>query len=130
MSAFDQFTRMVQNMMSRFGGEARVLIRAENGTYDASSSEYVVTEQSYIVKAAVFDFTLKNSGIQSEPNSLIQAGDKQVFVQPISDGLPLPKIKPNRDAIKLGNEVWKITTLKEINPSYNDPILLELYVRK
>jgi len=126
----EAFKRVVENMMNRYGGETTVTIFSDSGTYDPDTSEYVATSRTFTVKSLVLDLTLQSNGMQSMPNSLILAGDKQVFLQPITNGVPLPALKANRDKIKIGTEEWNIVTLKEVNPSNTNRVLIEAYVRK
>jgi len=126
----EAFKRVVENMMNRYGGEATVTVFSDTGTYDPDTSEYTATSRTFKVKSLIFDLTLQSNGMQSMPNSLILAGDKQVFLQPITNGVPLPALKANRDKIKIGTEEWNIVTLKEVNPSNTNRVLIEAYVRK
>lgn len=124
----DSFNRVVANMMNRFGGEAQAIIPVEGqGAYNVETSEYeTIPPMIYTIKVMVFDFTLQSNGTQTQPGSLIQAGDKQVFVQPLEN---MPKLKPNKDFILISDTKYKIVTYKELNPSQADNMLIELFVR-
>lgn len=126
----EAFKRVVENMMNRYGGTATIITRKE-GTYNPQTSEYTQpTEIRYTVKAIVMDLTLQSNGMQVAPNSLIQAGDKQVFIQPISNGITLPSLIAGKDIVRIGSDDWNIVTIKQVNPSGTNNALLELYVRK
>lgn len=119
------FVRVVANMMARYGGAASVVI-VSKGTYDVETSSVPTTETQYAVKAMVFDYTLQSNGSQTEKNSLIQTGDKQVFVQPTDD---VPALSPEKDFVVIGTKRYRIITYKELNPAQSGNILMELFVR-
>jgi hypothetical protein len=126
------FDAVVQRTMKKFTGKATILIQGV-GVYDDDTGTYTTSDSSYEVNCLVFDKTLQSNGTQTDKNTLIQAGDKQVFIQPVEkdkDVNPLPRIKPERDSILLSGVKYGIVTFKEINPSQSDCILIELYVRK
>ena len=64
---------------------------------------------------------------------MISQGDKQLFIQPDDDGwyqdTEVDSIVPNRDKIRIGNKLYKVITFKQINPSTQDSVLFECYVR-
>jgi hypothetical protein len=103
--------------------------------YDTSTSENIVTFQDYAVNILVFDYVRKQEGMGTEKNTLVQTGDKQVYVQPPQKtdvGLPLPHLSPNRDFLKVGDKIYKIITVKQYNPSLSTDgcIMYELYIRE
>jgi hypothetical protein len=103
--------------------------------YDPTTSENVVSYQDYAVNILVFDYVRKNEGDSTERNTLVQTGDKQVYVQPPQKtdiGIPLPHLSPNRDFLKVGDKIYKIVTVKQYNPSMSSEgcVVYELYVRE
>lgn len=124
--------RTVASMMSKFGTTAQVVV-VTNEYYDPSSSENVVTTLEYDVSALIFDFIRKGDGLGTENNTLIQTGDKQVFIQPPDKigGVPLPHILPNRDKIRINGTLYKIIVLKQDNMSITQQgcVMYELFVR-
>lgn len=130
----NQLDRTVANMMSKFGTTAYVRVSLSE-SYDPSTSENIVSYRDFPVKAMFFDYVRKNEGEGTENNTLIKTGDKQVYIQPpqkTQDGLPLPHLSPNKDYLKVGGKVYKIITIKQLNPSYSDDgcVLFELYIRE
>jgi hypothetical protein len=128
------FDRVVANMMSKLGTTACIKIIIDEN-YDTSTSENMITTHDYPVNVMFFDYVRKNEGIGSENGTLIQTGDKQVYVQPPQkndDGLPLPHFSANNSLLKFGDKLYKIITIKQINPSQtvNGSILYELYIRE
>lgn len=125
----DSFKRVVHNMLSRYGGTATVVVSTQ-GTYDVNASQYTTVQTSYPVMAVAFDLVLKNNGSKDMTDTLIQEGDKQIFIQPISNSNPLPELNPATDVVTMGGKSWKIVTIKDLNPTLADSVLLELFVRK
>ena len=118
--------RVVTNMMSRYGGPATALV-VDEGVYDTTTSENVVgPDTEYDVLAMVFDYTLQSNGLQTAQGTLIETGDKQVFVQPLAT---MPVLRPNKDFFLVGNVKYRIVTYKELNPSQSANVLIELFVR-
>lgn len=128
------FDEVVMNMMQEFGTTAHIVVTTEE-RYDPETSENIVEKVNYKVKACFFDYLDKNAGVGTERNTLIQTGDKQVLIQPphkTETGVPLPHIQPNRDALKIGEKLYKIVALKEYNPSLSRAgcVLYEAFVRE
>jgi hypothetical protein len=126
--------RTVATMMSRFGTTAFVKV-AISEQYDTETSENIVTYQDYPVNVMVFDYVRMTYGERTENNTLIETGDKQVYVQPpqkTETGIALPHVYANRDMLKLGDKLYKIITVKQMNPSMTQEgcVLYELYIRE
>jgi hypothetical protein len=121
----DSFNRVVFNMMARYGGMSTATVVGE-GVYNDDTREFEATATVYDIQTMVFDYTLQSNGDQTQKNTLIQAGDKQVFVRPLAD---MPRLQPGKDTVQLGGKSYRIVTYKELNPSGLDNCLIELYVR-
>jgi hypothetical protein len=121
----DSFKRVVQNMMTRYGTTLTVIVCGD-AVYNPATSESVPVETQYIVPGMVFDFTLQSNGAQTAPGTLVQVGDKQVFLQPTAD---VPRLRAERDFVVLGDKRYKVVTYKETNPTTADNTLIELLVR-
>lgn len=121
-------------MMRQFGTTAQIRI-AISEQYEPETSENIVEYHDYPVNAMFFDYLKKNEGLGTDGKTLIQSGDKQVFVQPPqkSDaGIALPTISPNKTFLVLGDKTYKVITVKQHNPSMtnNGCVLIEMYVRE
>jgi hypothetical protein len=128
------FDRTVASMMSKFGTTANISV-AISEAYDPETSENIVTYQDYPVNIMVFDYVRKNEGEGTANNTLVQTGDKQVYVQPPQKtevGIALPHLHANRDFLKISDKTYKIVTVKQLNPSLaqDNCILYELYIRE
>lgn len=133
MDYLNNFDGVVRRMMQRFPGTAVITIVGD-GVYDENTGQYTTTDINYTVNCIVLDYTLQSNGTQTDRGTLIQAGDKQVYVQPTeksSNGAVLmPKIQPQKDYITIANVKYGIVTFKEFNPSQSNNYLIELYIRK
>jgi hypothetical protein len=121
-------------MMAKFGTTAHVMVSLTE-SYNTDTSENIVSFKDIPVKAMFFDYVRKNEGEGTENSTLIKTGDKQVYIQPpqkTQDGLPLPHFSPNKDYLKVDGKVYKIITIKQLNPSMSNDgcVLFELYIRE
>lgn len=126
------FDETVLFFMDEMGGAATLIIQGE-GEYNYETSQYETTETEVPVRAIMLDLTLQSNGLQTTSGTLIEMGDKRIFVQPANKNDPLavmPKVHPNKDRIRMGGIVYKIITLKDTNPDTTNSVLLELYVRQ
>jgi hypothetical protein len=131
MGTLSDFKGIVAEFMKDFGTEAVLIVPTLAGEYDPADSTFTPTSSKrYKVKAIFMDLQKPLNGLKVDPNSLIQAGDKEVYIQSIANELPLPTIQPNKDSLKIGTDVWRIIALKDINPTMSDSVLLQLYIRK
>jgi hypothetical protein len=82
----------------------------------------------------LFDLTLQSNGTSTFRSTLIEAGDKQLFIQPpVKSDNPnwiTNEIVPGRDTITIKGDSYDVVTFKEINPTTTNSILWELYIRK
>lgn len=134
MSFVSPFDRVVADMMRKFGGKANIKV-AVSEEYDVDTSENVVVYRNIPVQAIFADFLDKTSGLGTQGNTLIQSGDKQVYVRPPQkspEGYPLPELKPNKDVFELAGKTYKIVFMKQHNPSMTSEgcVLYELYIRE
>lgn len=132
MASLSGFNRAVANMMRRYGTQAIVLI-ASQGTYDPDTSQTTSVDTEYTVNAIFVDFPLKMDGIGTEKGTLVQAGDKQCFIQPLNKSIPgatMPLPQANKDRVKVADKVYKIFRVKEVNPTMADSVVIECYLRE
>jgi len=102
-------------------------------TYSAELGEVSTTVVEYQIQAVLTDLTLQSNGYSVKYGTMVQAGDKEVFVRPphkVGTTLTPITIDPATDVIEIRGVSYKIVTQKEINPTGNDPLLYSFYVRK
>lgn len=126
-----QFDSAVSNLLNRHGGLGTLKIITD-GVY--SDGEILgSTTVNYNVQIAIFDYPQASAGDKANFGTLILEGDKMCYMKPVSKDdcdTDEPVIKANRDLLQIGSTVWKILTVKEINPSGANPICYELHLRK
>lgn len=116
----DPIARTIANLIRTRGGSF-TMTNSTPGAYNYETSQVELVVQTYTVKAIVFE--ARESVI---PNSLIHAGDKQVFVK--ADPLiPAPDAVTTQFIYK--GKPHRIVWLKELNPSGVAPLMYELFVR-
>lgn len=133
MTSLSDFDGAVAEFMQEFGFTATYLHPDGTSSYDPATGTNTVNYLRIPVKAIQMDLNLRSNGTTVAPNTLIQSGDKQLYIQPPnkSDALLLPlKVDPAIDKVDINGVVWRILTFKEISPSASDQILIELYIRR
>ena len=124
------FDGVVSRMMSVYGGAATLKTYSEGEYIDG---ENIVQEIPFPVKVLLNEYPQSGAGDKQEFNTLILAGDKQCFMQPVeksSINVIAPDVKANRDKLQVGTTEWKILNVKEVNPSGANNVLYELHIRK
>lgn len=129
----DKYMRVVRKEMDRYGFDLTI-IRQEDSAYDTATGAVVETLVEYPCRGIIFDLTLQSNGAQTKPNTLIEMGDKQLFIQPPKDDgwyqeNEAEAIYPNKDKIKINGKLYKIVTFKQVNPSLSESVLWECYIR-
>ena len=128
MSQFDDFNRMILQMMRDFGGYA-TLRSYSDGVY--SDGEFTNSFTEYFTPSILLEFAQIGAGEKSGFNNEILKGDRQCFLKPIATtGQVLPKIKANKDTVVIGGVEWTIQGYKEVNSTGYDLLLIELHIRK
>lgn len=127
----EDFDFTVEELMKEFGFVA-TYVKQEVGEYDPSIGESTVTTTEIPVEAILLDLTLQSNGLSVKYGTLIQAGDKELYIRPPEkvDDVDSLVIDPSSDVIKVGNITYKIVSVKELNTTGSNPILYSLYVRR
>jgi hypothetical protein len=121
-----EFQSIVSEFFDEQGWSCQATLIKTTSVYDPLTSENTQTEKRYVVKAMPFDYINKFQGVTTQDSTLIKTGDKQVFVKPIPQ---ITDIDPSADKIQIGNTIYKIVTVKVVNPTLNLPLYYELFVR-
>jgi hypothetical protein len=131
MSSSEIFDLAVAELMDEFGFLATYM--QGTGTYNPSTGVNNISYREIQVQAIQMDLNLRSNGVSVGQGTLIQDGDKQLFIRPPNktdtDSDPIT-INPEADKIKINNTVWRILTSKEINTDASNQILFELYIRR
>lgn len=131
MVDLSDFDECLADMMQDFGGPATVVIKGPQKK-DPVTGDLVYTNTEYTVKAILLDIMKTMSGVGSVNGTAIQEGDKVCFIQPPekAGGAALPKLDPTKDQVIMGNITYKVVTVKETNPSTDNLVMLEVYLRR
>lgn len=138
MSYASPFDKVVVKYMARFGFDVNIVRNiTDESEYDVSTGTYLVSEQLIPVRGMLWDLTLQSNGTSNVGKSLIEAGDKQLLIQPPAKSdkyyyseFVSSDIVPGRDFVRINDDTYKIVTFKEYNPTASDSILWECYIRK
>ena len=125
-----QFQQEAVYMVNTFGGDATLITYTE-GT-ELNGEVVGQKEKIYPVKAALFDYPQVGAGDKANFNTMIQEGDIEAFVLPvsvISPELP-PNIKPNSSLLVVNGVTWRIMNTKKLAPNSVDIIVHDLHLRK
>lgn len=115
---------MVSEILAEVGTNA-TLSDPTGSEYDTETGEVIPTTTDYTVRVVVMDFALISNGGLVDKNSLRASQDKQVYL----DGRNLPfKIQANKHTLTAGGTTYRITVVKEYNPSLASHIMYDLKV--
>lgn len=133
--SFADMDGAVAEFMADFGAICQVVVQDDStAVYDPNTGALAgATITNYPCNAIFLDYTLQRYGLMDQQGTLIQAGDKQCFLQPINKAdstKTMPTIQPNKDRISIAGKLYKIASLKQVNPTYANNILYELHLKE
>lgn len=139
MSLFADFDDVVRSMMQDFGGctggqpNATYHKLVDVGTYDTATGSTTPVVSDIPIQAILIDYILKKDGLQSAFGTLVQDGDKMLYVRPTEkiDQYRLA-LNPNAtsDRVTFSNIIYKVVVIKEVNTSGTDSVLFEILIRR
>ena len=129
MSFSSNMKSIVKNVMARTGVDATLSCTSVS-VYNPETSTNVLTELTYPCRAIVLDFALISNGTLVDKDTLTTSSDKQVYLDLTQPDGSQPPIKLQANGFKLlvGTTIYRITVVKEYNPSTNDRIMYDLKV--
>lgn len=124
--------RMVYSMLQREGTTATLTQQSTTGTYDPTTSSYTPgTPTTTTVKVVLLDYSASQNGTYVNENTLIQANDKQCYMDAKVNGVDLvKKPSPAGDTLTVNGETYRIMNCKEYNPTGSYTIMWDLLLRK
>lgn len=129
------FDKVVAKYMAMYGFDLEIERTTEASEYDVETSRLIEVKEVIPARGMLFDLTLQSNGTSTFRSTLIEAGDKQLFIQPPSkrgqyQDVTTDAIVPGRDTITINGDSYDVVTFKEINPTTTNSTLWELYIRK
>lgn len=128
----DDFDRTVLEFVQESGTYAK-LVQTPQGVYNPATGSTDAFPVEVTVRGILMDLTLQSNGLSAKYGTLVEAGDKEFLMQPPhkTNGWESPVvIVPAADRLTVAGITYKIVTLKELNPTGVDPILVSLYLRR
>lgn len=125
---------IVKNVLGREGQPATLVQQAKGGsTYDPDTAENVPAAPTQSpVRVILLDYALITNGTVSRTNSLIEADDKECYMD-AKDALGndlVDKPSPTGDTLIVGGVTWRIMNVKEVNPNGSYTVMYNLLLRK
>lgn len=109
------------------------LIRETTGEYDPATGDVSNSVEEIPIEAILMDLTLQSNGLSTKYGTLVEAGDKELYMRPVNKTNPLLDpvvIQPATDKIRIGGFTYQIVTFKELNPTAANSVLVTLYLRR
>ncbi|WP_148716488.1 hypothetical protein [Chitinolyticbacter meiyuanensis] len=94
------------------------------GDYDPDTGSAPTTQTDYQLLGVVLNYSPKDSGTGTNPNTLIEAGDHKVLIEATG---PVPA--PTEWSVQIDGEWWRVLNVKTLAPA-GVAVLHELHVRR
>ncbi|AZR93926.1 hypothetical protein BBB39_09195 [Bordetella trematum] len=130
MSTFDyaEMAATAQELLEEFGGPV-TLRQIETGEYDPALGQAPSTETDSVGVGVLFDYTAQAAGIANLSGSVIETGDKQLYLAPEqAAGGPMPAARPADLVLALG-ATWRVVSVKALAPT-GAVLLYEIQLRR
>lgn len=129
MSLSSNLYTMMQSVMKKSGVAAKLIVDGDS-VYDPETATDNIVTTEYDVRVIVMDFALISNGSLVQQGTLNVTADKQVYLDDTqADGSHLPfTIAPNGMRLRVGGITYRITVVKEYNPSTTERIMYDLKV--
>lgn len=117
----------------RESGTPATLLKQATGAYNPKTATVTTDTDEIAVEAILMDLTLQSNGMSVKYGTAIEAGDKELYMRPPHKTNPMlspVEISPGSDRIRVGTVIYKIVTMKEVNPTGSNPLLYTLYLRR
>lgn len=127
--------KVVKTMMAATGKTATLIQepKGDEGTYDPATGTYTVgAATSTTVKVILHDYKLASSGLQTQFGTIIEAGDKQCYMDAKDSGGNdiARKPSPTTDSIIVDGVTWAVAAVQEYNPSGTYTIMYDIQLKR
>jgi hypothetical protein len=146
MADLSDFQKAIAEMIADFGDTVTYYHQKGNnpydasdtsmGTYDPTTGTFTADVNQFSVKGILMDLQLKQNGMGVQSGTMIQEGDKVLYLVPSADMLetttPAGLYTENvaADRVKVGAVDYKIFNVKALDPTGTGAILYEFYLRR
>lgn len=129
MSLSTNLKKIVTSVMAKTGTDA-TLICPPVADYDYENNTVTATPVTYPVRVIVMDFALISNGALVDKNTLTQSSDKQIYLDMTqADGTQPPiTLESTGYSLLIGSTTYRITVVKQYNPSTSSVIMYDLKV--
>lgn len=130
MTTFDyaDMAATAQELLVEFGGPVTVR-QVVTGEYDPDLGEAPTATVDNGGVGALFDYSAQAAGLANMAGSVIETGDKQLYLAPeLAEGGAMPEPKPADLVLALG-ATWRVVTVKTLAPA-GLALLYELQLRQ
>jgi hypothetical protein len=130
MTDFTDFDNALAEFFTEFGFEA-TFMKVSGETY--SGGENIITYTEIPVEAILMDLTLQSNGLSAKFGTLVEAGDKELYIRPSEKTDPLSApltVTPVKDKVKVNGVEYRIASMKEVNTTATEPLLYDLYIKR
>lgn len=123
--------RAMVDLMYEVGANVTYTHRSD-GEYDPATGTMTETETVFTVRGIMMDMPLNRNGMQIKDGTLIQDGDKVLYLVPPADMLgPNPTLENTAtDFVLAGGVRWRVYNVKTLNPDGTGVIVYEFYLRR
>lgn len=131
MSASADFDRMILDFMQD-DPLTGIYHQYTQGSYDPATSTYNTTQIDTPVQCLIQDLDRINNGLSTKFNTLIVAGDRELYMRPVEKTNPLatPIVPdPSSDRITVNGVTYKIFISRVSDPG-SIPILYNFLLRR
>lgn len=132
MSAEQDFMRMILDFMNDDPMTATYYQYAIVYNPATSENEELLVSQT-LVHAILLDFDRTSNGFSTKFGTLIEAGDKELYMLPTQkeDPLATPIIpNPAADRITVAGITYKVVIVKSADPTGSNPLLYNIMLRR
>ncbi|OZI74582.1 hypothetical protein [Bordetella genomosp. 12] len=130
MATFDyaDMAATAQELLVEFGCPVTVR-QVVTGEYDPDLGEAPTTTVDNGGIGALFDYTAQAAGLANLADSVIETGDKQMYLAPeLAAGGTMPEPKPADLVLALG-ATWRVVSVKALAPA-GAVLLYEIQLRR
>jgi hypothetical protein len=129
----EDFDLTVLEFIKDYGAEDAYIVQPSTGAYNPATATAAGNPTLLPCEGILMDLTLQSNGMSTKYGTVVEAGDKEFMMRPPhkTNAYETPvTIRPSEDQLVIGDITYDIVTLKELNPTGTNPVLISLYLRR